>query len=493
MKASTAAQSTLRQRIFILPVMHPPSSSEEQRKHESDLSIHQLVQRNVISCIQNEMEERRQRQTSNLNDTITWLIYGINFVHKEMIEEVSSWRHFDYVHLPFNTKYVVEGRNGDSADSHYNVQYPLIEKDVIQHANRLLNISGILPKQTYEIVNQNTLFNLNETLKLFGMNMGFRSCLSGDNTTMAQGGTEEGKIMRVSTKMNRFRDVENGPVSSKSLNMERKKFALVIPFPKSQLPQVLTQLKRWRSYRPCTGVSKVYHDSTDLIFYFHKTENLEMEHSVMKELTKSETASGELRSEFHCFNSNIQFWYANLLGTEDSYPSSANHMFYRLVYDPRLYTQYQYFFYAEPDTYPIRDGWLNRLLNQAYLTESSWWVSGSVYRGSAGSNAKDKSKDGDLGQMFYNLHINGNALYNTVAGFREYLSSVRAKIPTEPFDTAMTRYLFHTSWRVTREEWSHFIYSDFIINLWKTDWKTQDIVSQYPHTFLVHGKQIKDK
>ncbi len=150
MKASTAAQSTLRQRIFILPVMHSPSPSEGQRKHESDLSIHQLVQCNVISCIQNEMEERRQRQTSNLNDTLTWLIYGINFVQKEMIEDVSSWRHFDYVHLPFNTKYVVEDRNGDSADSHYNVQYPLIEKDVIQHANRLLNSSRILPKQTCE-------------------------------------------------------------------------------------------------------------------------------------------------------------------------------------------------------------------------------------------------------------------------------------------------------------------------------------------------------
>ncbi len=79
-----------------------------------------------------------------------------------------------------------------------------------------------------------------------------------------------------------------------------------------------------------------------------------------------------------------------------------------------------------------RDCWRNRLSNQAYLTESSWWVSGSVYRSSAGSNVEDKSKDGGLGQMFYNLHINGNALYNTVAGFREYLSSVRAKIPTEP-------------------------------------------------------------
>lgn len=471
------------QKVFILPIMPSPSSDLP-----SFPSIHQLVEADVISCIQNEMERRQQQSGPNAHDNIRWLLYGINIVHREMIEEMSSWRFFDYVSLPYNQDYVE-----NNCKEHPKFEYSLIETELMEHVNSLLYSTKVHPEQTFEIVNQRVMFNLEETLKLFGVEP---SCLR--NTAQLHlkdvRASDKQKASSVGKEMASKYDKLDGDYrgrTKKSSEMERKKFALVVPFPRSQLSQVIKQLKRWRSYRPCSGVSKVYRDKTDLIFYFHKAEDQEMEQSIMRELTKNETVNGDLRSELHCFHPNIQFWYTNLLDTEDTYPASANHMFYRLLYEPKLFTQYQYFFYAEPDTFPVRDGWLNRLLNHAYMIDSSWWISGSVYRGNLWTSGAHPTKDGDSGETSYNLHINGNALYNTAAELREFMGKVRVSMPQEAFDTASLRYLLLTNWKVTREVWNHFIFSDFIINLWRTNWKTREVVAQYPHTFFVHSKQIK--
>jgi len=433
-------------------------------------SMNQLI--NAVPCIQHVLDnEKSMDEASN----IIWIAYGVNLLHREMIEEMTTWKYFDYIHLPFNSQYD-SLLKGD--------KYSSLEKDIVDHVTRQLND---MQMKQYTIANKDHMFDLDKTLKSFGIKGG-KLCGNELNSGDDNKSIEPSLSNDTETADKTVIDHTKQKVGNELV--ERKKFAIVVPFPTSQISQVVQQLRRWRTYKPCTGVSKVYHDTTDLIFYFHRTENKEMEESVIKELTVDGTVNGDLRPEFHCLHPTIRFWYTNLVGGEDAYPASANFMFHRLLFDPRLYTQYQYFFYAEPDTFPVRNGWLNRLTNQAFLADSSWWISGSIYRGTVGSN-DDPKRDGDLGEMYYNMHINGNALYNTIHSFREFVAKVRSKIPEEAYDTANPRYLFQANWKVTREEWSHFLFSDFVMNLWKSDWTIDSVVTRYPHTYFVHGKQQK--
>lgn len=94
--AETTAHNHLR--VFILPILGALHSTDSPPSPLSYHSIHELVQWNVISCIQREMEERRRQQSaSDVNSNIKWLIYGINLAHREIVEEVRSWHHFDFV------------------------------------------------------------------------------------------------------------------------------------------------------------------------------------------------------------------------------------------------------------------------------------------------------------------------------------------------------------------------------------------------------------
>ncbi|MNE97288.1 hypothetical protein D3C80_1956080 [compost metagenome] len=60
------------------------------------------------------------------------------------------------------------------------------------------------------------------------------------------------------------------------------------------------------------------------------------------------------------------------------------------------------------------------------------------------------------------------------------------------YDLAFTQFLFRYGWRLTRKVWHHFLFSDFILNMWKTDWTEQQIIWDSPNTYLVHSKQIKE-
>jgi hypothetical protein len=366
----------------------------------------------LVPCIQ---ERLSNTSIDNTNEMIP-IVVGIN-LEQESMNELEKWKYFDFIRLPMNQ------------DLFNALNQSLINEQVIQH-HVIKFLVGKFAKQTisYQIENKDNIFDYKNTLRLMGIE--HLSCV--------------GKI-------------------------ETKKFALVIPFPFSQIEATLMQLERWERVPPCKGKAKIYQDKTDLIFYYHKKRFEYMEQQILKALTDDRTTNGTMRHELQCFNSHVHFIYANLSKKEDLYPQSPSRMFYKLIDDSKIYTHYSYFFYSEPDTYPIRDGWLNRILDQAYLPTTQWWVSGSIYRGKISARKDGKKEDdlsgGDLLSFYENIHINGNALYNLCNNFRDFTWDVRKMLDMTPYDTAFIQYLHKFGWRLTRKLWHHFLYSDFILNM----------------------------
>jgi hypothetical protein len=366
-------------------------------------------------------------------------------MEQEWMNEFERWKYFDFVRLPMNQE-IHTALN----------QNPMDEKLIQEHILAYLTNRFIKQPIDFSIENKDSMFDYENTAKLMGVKA--RECAE---------------------------------------RIETKKFALVVPFPFIQIEDTLKLLKRWEKTVPCKGKAKVYQEKTDLIFYYHRQRYEAMEQLILKALSSDHTTNGTLKPEFHCFNSNIHFIYSNLLLHEDVYPDSASRMFYKLIDDNLMYTQYSYFFYNEPDTYPIKDGWLNRILDQAYLPTTQWWISGSIYRGKLSyvrdGRGEDDLRGGNLLTFQANMHINGNALYNLCSNFRDFTLDVRKMMDMRAYDTAFTTYLTNYGWRLTRKLWHHFLYSDFILNMWRTPWNEQDILWQSPNTYLVHGKLHKQK
>lgn len=54
--------------------------------------------------------------------------------------------------------------------------------------------------------------------------------------------------------------------------------------------------------------------------------------------------------------------------------------FFNMFRNPELYNHYNYLFYMEPDTVPIRALWMDRIYEEVEFVED-FWVKGSIYRG----------------------------------------------------------------------------------------------------------------
>lgn len=432
-------------KLFIVPVY-----DERSMKEVSQFAI----------CVQQYMSRLTLKQQSEIG----FIIYSIA-MDRKLTKEMENWLHFDLIALPMDR--IVS--NAVKAEPVMNRQ--VVQLYILRHMNkrfRLLKKESELNPVTQVVVNRKNLFDLN--LIRQELNMMDHSDGTDQSNDSASCGSE----------------------------LQYKKFALVVPFPLVQIPDVMTQLERWVKFKPCVDKPKIYNQKTDLIFYYHTQRYKYMEELILSKLSENGKPDGPLQRHLHCISPVIQFRYTNLMPEEDSYPGSANRMYYRLMFDNTVYSQYRYQFYAEPDTFPIRDGWLTRILDQAYVPDTSWWVSGSIYRGQvAFVNPEGKSPNdetgGDLGSLGMNVHVNGNALYSFSSDFREFmLEMLNYKQYYPAYDLGFTQYLFEFGWRKLRKVWHHFLFSDYIMNLWKTDWNEEKVIWESPNTYLVHSKQRKE-
>jgi len=195
----------------------------------------------------------------------------------------------------------------------------------------------------------------------------------------------------------------------------------------------------WKKYTPC----KEPLQGIDLLFY----TNFERSEQVEKQIHAALEESPHVRQ---CFNK-ILFFHASLNATEDAYPFGPNNMFCRMFNLQNLWN-YDYIFYMEQDTRPIRSNWLPLVIDHISGPEK-FWLKGSAYFGHK-----------FIPQEFYYckacfFHINGNALYGIGdAEFRRLSIDICDEIykSGEHYDQRLAKYWTEdfNNWNYTKMNFS---------------------------------------
>jgi len=393
----------------------------------------------------------------------------------EMIHEMKSWKHFDFVSLSLNsvneeTEVNDNGRSNGEEKGDGQSTMSKYERVVLQHVDkRFKRVS----QRSYDIINRDNIFDLSYSMRLLGM----KSHFHGD------GEIEDENIVNKCNYQLMIDSVADPMAKSRiQLNLSnKKKLAVVVPFSASSVSKTLMQLQLWQIHKPCLQSVKGHSAEVDLIFYFDAGENSEMERTVLQQLTVDGSANGKLRPEFHCVSPIIRFWYSNLTPQESVLSASTNIMFHRLIHDPRFYTQYQFFYYADVRTSPIRDGWLNQLMKVTSSIDNNWW--------SIAAQDEPVKDYGDPSQMitkscpqYYHLGSKGGALYNTCGSFRDFLTRANKQYPIIP-PNGNTNPCPPTNTNLD----SKFIASDLIVDLPTTSWTLDSIQRDYSSAYFLRG------
>jgi hypothetical protein len=242
-----------------------------------------------------------------------------------------------------------------------------------------------------------------------------------------------------------------------------RRILLMIQFPPSQWLLLKENLDTWSLPQlfPChhgsaTSVDLVLYVSRETASVLHKVEQL-VSNAVWQ----------------RCFG-RIMYRSYNLDPDHDIYGVGTLAMFYRSfspTYVPDM-ERYHYSFLMEPDTRPIRAGWLNAMVDAA--SGPQFWHKGSVPR--------YPTDGGDV-------HINGNAFYrlNDPVFTAFVLRSEGAYKPYMSFDQSLHahRTVLHA------QDTAHlFVPCEFVVNNWRgfTYYTHAEVIRALPDTYLLHGK-----
>ena len=282
--------------------------------------------------------------------------------------------------------------------------------------------------------------------------------------------------------ISRLGNTQNGPFETwpyiDSIRKESR-LAVVIPFIRSQLSSLSSQLNLSSVFTPCRSLAPV-----DLVFYHNEERSSSLQSLVLRMIEPFD------RIIRRCYG-RVRVLAANLTGTDDLYFRGSAMMWQKLIDDKDEVSLsalgYTHFFIMEADASPIRLYWLDAIReqivggrNEQHL-DTSWWMTGSIYRGPL-----------DVGAVY--AHINGNGLYHLSSNFivfvrffwRIYLQS-----GSVGYDYAMTYLLSHAPrhtavWKSVSHK---FRYSDFIQNCWHTGCEPNEkkFALDNPQTYLIHG------
>jgi hypothetical protein len=132
---------------------------------------------------------------------------------------------------------------------------------------------------------------------------------------------------------------------------------------------------------------------------------------------------------------------------------------------------YDYIFYMEPDTRPVRAQWLETLYREAAV-HHPFWMRGAV----ANLEGADPSP-----------HINGNALYRyNDPGFHGYICDARGAYAREP-NFARSLHV-HREKRALAELFPMFSHASFLRSLGAQQVDLDAFLRDNPRTVLVHGR-----
>jgi hypothetical protein len=237
--------------------------------------------------------------------------------------------------------------------------------------------------------------------------------------------------------------------SYNSSNVADKPFAIVIPYSKHHIKQLMNNFKTWSKHSPWIGQAT---HPVDIILYYDQEKTDET-------YILGQFKQYQLDTQFD----RILFKYAKLIE-----PGKSN-QFYALMDDKEFRASYPYFFYMDSNTFPIRSGWLKMLYDITYYRVRPFWVQGSTYRGERPMS------------RFYQLYIDANAIYSTSDEFHAFLTIVR-NYRYSSFDADI--FLFFMDKNEYRFDWHKYVYTDVILNLENSQ---RDIdTDSNRQTYLVH-------
>lgn len=255
---------------------------------------------------------------------------------------------------------------------------------------------------------------------------------------------------------------------------------LIIPFHIKQLKNVFENIIEWSKYEPCNHEDYFNKKMPKIIFYVGYLH----ENTVKNLNSQLERLLPNLR----CFSNRdkIEVVKFKFNKNNNKHVLGARLMFeFMLAKKHRLFKNSSYIFYMEPDTRPVRSGWLNALQDEIY--KSTFWVKGAIFRG------------------FYELkinkylpnkyHINGNAIYNIGdEKFSEFYFGMlrpfveRHNDSVTAYDTDFSEFLFDIdNYDYMRTILHNFVLTETIQNLWMQNYSVRKIRMSHPRTFLIHG------
>lgn len=266
----------------------------------------------------------------------------------------------------------------------------------------------------------------------------------------------------------------------------RKQFrlAVVIPFIRSELENLRTQLNISNIYIPCRN----RYNSVDLIFYHNEASSSSLQ-----------TAVHQIKYINKCYH-RILFLAANMTDNQDHYIFDRTSMWLKLILEVNSSGMslrnhgYTHFFFMEPNTLPIRSFWLDTIIEQIIeghdqnsYHSTDWWITGSIYR--------DQSL---IDQLF--IHINANALYHLSPKFI-FDIQLNSRIHLIKPSTSINQYLAtllvpQTNTNKAKPLWHKFRPSEYIkkncdhtSNKRNIDHNAAEFILNNPHTYLIYCDQ----
>ncbi|KAK4523810.1 hypothetical protein GAYE_SCF00G1706 [Galdieria yellowstonensis] len=282
--------------------------------------------------------------------------------------------------------------------------------------------------------------------------------------------------------------------SSPPKNTFREPLIIVIPFTSGQQERLVRMLSLLERIPPCRPRGPVRYLPT-IAFYYHASLETLVGRSIQQNISAAwESLPHSVRD---CFHKDVIWKGANLSGTRDlysrwdseAYSAGTNNMFYGIMRDDAIARKYQYMFYCEPDVTPIREGWLEKLVELSLQSsQHKVWMIGSVYQGTDFGAVLSWALQYRGGMAW--RHLNGNALYRLGdACFQSFLFQVEKKYYPMSFDISIYRYFYSLKNPILT---SKFMPTNIIIHIGNSyvHHNTTTHSSQYSHTYLVHGKNF---
>jgi len=245
--------------------------------------------------------------------------------------------------------------------------------------------------------------------------------------------------------------------------------AIVMPFHGDDPTTVIENINRWKQdlFAPCEVGSESYID-----FIFSNCLGTE---SIQTQIEAAITP--EIRS---CFKS-ISFVFEDHLKSRSHDLGSLQHFNATLH---RLEGLYDYFFLMEPDTFPIRSGWLHKVFTEAVCGADFWMK---------GSHSRDTTEHSVL---HYGWHINGNALYNLANEVTlNMLYGILEQADPPIYDIAIEKWIVRNpkTVEIVRRYRHLYTISDFVYNTGPRDWSVHQWRKEFPNTYFVHGNMIHEE